>query len=509
MKGLLTVVGLGPGDPRYLTPAASEALASATDLVGYGPYVDRVPERPGQRRHSSDNRVELDRARFALDLAAKGAHVAVVSGGDPGVFAMAAAVFEAVESGDPEWRSLDIRVEPGITAMLAAAARVGAPLGGDFCAMSLSDNLKPWEVVEARLRAALTADFVVALYNPISSARPWQLGAAFKIVSEMRGPDTPVILARAVMRPDERISDSAALRGGSLHGRHVDDRDHRRDDHAADRAAGGRGALRLHAAVLRGAAVKTFEPIKSGLGARNLLDATGLVRSCHDDDRQAESPCGRDLRIGRSTTGIFGHDHVDALALHQCALGGFVEGRAVADGDHVRHRQRIADGLDGAHEIGVLRRSGEGREFEPTHGEEDAAGRLPQRMNSLCHGSHVDPAVAILRLPRRAAQGEQRHAGLRAGLGRVAGHHGREGMRGVDHRLDPLLRQEAGKPLHAAEAADAGRDRQRARVAGAAGHGQKRFEVGAAGQKRRERGGFRGAAQNEDAHGSFFSEFRG
>jgi len=206
MKGLLTVVGLGPGDPHYLTPAASEALASATDLVGYGPYVDRVPERPGQRRHSSDNRVELDRALLALDLAAKGARVAVVSGGDPGVFAMAAAVFEAVESGDPEWRSLDIRVEPGITAMLAAAARVGAPLGGDFCAMSLSDNLKPWEVVEARLRAALTADFVVAFYNPISSARPWQLGAAFKIVSEMRGPDTPVILARAVMRSDERIA---------------------------------------------------------------------------------------------------------------------------------------------------------------------------------------------------------------------------------------------------------------------------------------------------------------
>ena len=120
-----------------------------------------MPERPGQRRHASDNRVELERARFALDLAAKGARVAVVSGGDPGVFAMAAAVFEAVENGDPAWRSLDIRVEPGITAMLAAAARVGAPLGGDFCAMSLSDNLKPWEVVEARLqRRRSTADFV-------------------------------------------------------------------------------------------------------------------------------------------------------------------------------------------------------------------------------------------------------------------------------------------------------------------------------------------------------------
>ncbi|WP_262297593.1 precorrin-3B C(17)-methyltransferase [Microvirga sesbaniae] len=205
MTGLLTIVGLGPGDPRYLTPAASEALASATDIVGYGPYVDRVRDRPGLRRHASDNRVELDRARFALGLAADGARVVVVSGGDPGVFAMAAAVFEAVESGEPAWRGLDIRVEPGITAMLAAAARVGAPLGGDFCAMSLSDNLKPWEVVEARLRAALAADFVVALYNPISSARPWQLGAAFGIVSEIRRPDTPIILARAVGRPDERI----------------------------------------------------------------------------------------------------------------------------------------------------------------------------------------------------------------------------------------------------------------------------------------------------------------
>ena len=205
MTGVLTIVGLGPGDPRYLTPAAAEALASATDIVGYGPYVDRVPERPDLRKHASDNRVELDRARFALDLAAKGASVAVVSGGDPGVFAMAAAVFEAVENGDLSWRGLDIRVEPGITAMLAAAARVGAPLGGDFCAMSLSDNLKPWEVVEARLRAAVAADFTVALYNPISSARPWQLGAAFEIVAETRGPDTPIILARAVGRTDERI----------------------------------------------------------------------------------------------------------------------------------------------------------------------------------------------------------------------------------------------------------------------------------------------------------------
>lgn len=206
MTGSLTIIGLGPGDARWLTPAASEALASATDLVGYGPYLARAPERSGQRRHPSDNRVELDRARYALEIATDGAHVAVVSGGDPGVFAMAAAVFEAVEGGNSAWRNLDIRVEPGVTAMLAAAARVGAPLGGDFCTMSLSDNLKPWEVVEARLKAALGADFAIAVYNPISASRPWQLGAALALVREARDPATPIILARAVGRPDERIT---------------------------------------------------------------------------------------------------------------------------------------------------------------------------------------------------------------------------------------------------------------------------------------------------------------
>lgn len=205
MSGRVTVIGLGPGDPRLLTAAASEALAEAEDLIGYIPYVARVPERPGLVRHASDNRVEVDRARQALELAASGRRVAVVSGGDPGVFAMAAAVFEAVEAGDPAWRDLDIRVEPGITAMLAAAARLGAPLGGDFCAMSLSDNLKPWPVITARLEAVLRADFVVALYNPISSARPWQLGAALGLAAEIRAADTPVMLARAVSRPDEAI----------------------------------------------------------------------------------------------------------------------------------------------------------------------------------------------------------------------------------------------------------------------------------------------------------------
>ncbi|GLH79371.1 precorrin-3B C(17)-methyltransferase [Bradyrhizobium sp. SSBR45G] len=198
MTGTLTIVGVGPGRRELITPAASAAIADATDLIGYGPYLDRVSTlTPGQIRHASDNRVELDRARHALALASDGRRVAVVSGGDPGVFAMAAAVFEAVEAGPPEWRALDIRVEPGVTAMLAAAAEVGAPLGGDFCAISLSDNLKSWTTISRRLQAAAGADFVIALYNPLSKARPHQLGEAFALLREIKPPSTVVVMVRA------------------------------------------------------------------------------------------------------------------------------------------------------------------------------------------------------------------------------------------------------------------------------------------------------------------------
>jgi precorrin-3B C17-methyltransferase len=196
--GSLVVVGTGPGRAELVTPAAQAALARATDLVGYRPYLERLPPlRDGQRRHASDNRVEMERARLALSLAAAGRHVVVVSGGDPGVFAMAAAVFEAVDRGDPDWRSLDIRVEPGVTAMLAAAAEVGAPLGGDFCAISLSDNLKSWATIEKRLAAAADADFVIALYNPSSRARPHQLGTALELLRQKKKADTPVVFIRA------------------------------------------------------------------------------------------------------------------------------------------------------------------------------------------------------------------------------------------------------------------------------------------------------------------------
>lgn len=205
MSGSLSVVGLGPGEARYMAPEAADVLAAADVVYGYGPYLDRVPVKEGQERHASDNREELERAGAALAHAAAGAKVAMVSGGDPGVFAMAAAVIEAIEAGPAEWRALDIAIVPGITAMLMVAARAGAPLGHDFCAISLSDNLKPWETVEKRLRLAAQAGFAMAFYNPVSKARPWQLDRAFDLLREELPATVPVIFGRAVGRPDERL----------------------------------------------------------------------------------------------------------------------------------------------------------------------------------------------------------------------------------------------------------------------------------------------------------------
>jgi len=206
VSGHLAVVGLGPGDARTLTPEAGDALAAAQALYGYGPYLDRVAVRAGQSRHASDNREERMRAAAALSHAALGARVAIVSGGDPGVFAIAAAVCEEIEAGPESWRALDLTIVPGITAMLAVAARTGAPLGHDFCALSLSDNLKPWELIERRLDAAASGGFVIALYNPVSRARPWQFRAAIERLRRHLPLSTPVVFGRAVGRPDEQVS---------------------------------------------------------------------------------------------------------------------------------------------------------------------------------------------------------------------------------------------------------------------------------------------------------------
>ncbi|MGH6841515.1 MAG: precorrin-3B C(17)-methyltransferase [Methylocella sp.] len=203
--GRLRIVGLGPGGDAWITPEASRHIACATDLVGYAPYLERLPQKHGQTRHQTGNRAEIERARQALRLAGEGRRVALVSGGDPGVFAMAAAVFEAIEEGDASWREFDVAVSPGISAMQAVAARTGAPLGHDFCAISLSDNRKPWPLVEKRLALAADADFVIALYNPASAARPGRIHDAFALLRALKSGSTPVVFARAVGRQDEHI----------------------------------------------------------------------------------------------------------------------------------------------------------------------------------------------------------------------------------------------------------------------------------------------------------------
>ena len=205
MTGWIVAAGLGPGADALVTPEVTEALAQATDVVGYIPYVARVAQRPGLMLHASDNRVELERAVLALSLAAQGRRVAVVSSGDPGVFAMASALFEAMEAGPQDWRDLDVRVLPGITAMLAAAARAGAPLGHDFCAINLSDNLKPWPLIERRLRLAAQADFAMAFYNPRSRSRPEGFGRALTILREECDEDRLILFARAVSTPEETL----------------------------------------------------------------------------------------------------------------------------------------------------------------------------------------------------------------------------------------------------------------------------------------------------------------
>ncbi len=204
MTGWLVIAGLGPGADQMVTPEVAEALAEATDVVGYIPYVARIAPRSGLTLHSSDNRVELDRATRALQMAQQGQRVVVVSSGDPGVFAMASAVFEALEAA-PQYQGLDIRVLPGITAMLAAAAAIGAPLGHDFCAINLSDNLKPWALIERRLRLAAQADFAMAFYNPRSTSRPDGFGRVLEVLREECGPQRLIGFARAVSMPEEHI----------------------------------------------------------------------------------------------------------------------------------------------------------------------------------------------------------------------------------------------------------------------------------------------------------------
>ncbi len=222
-RGTLTVIGLGPGRADWMTPAAKHALAQAQDILGYETYVRMAgPFHADQHAHLTDNREELQRARHAFELASEGRRVVVVSSGDPGVFAMAAAVLEALDTGrvaHPEWDAVKLVVEPGVSASLGTAACAGAPLGHDFCVLSLSDNLKPWATIETRIAHAAQADLAMAFYNPLSKARPWQFDRAVEIVRQYRDAATPVVLGRNIGRPGERLR---TVTLGELNGTLVD-----------------------------------------------------------------------------------------------------------------------------------------------------------------------------------------------------------------------------------------------------------------------------------------------
>jgi precorrin-3B C17-methyltransferase len=205
MSGRVIVVGLGAGDPAQITPQVTQAINLATDIIGYIPYIDRITPKQGVRLHPSDNRVEIERAEHALTLAQAGRIVLIVSSGDPGVFAMAAALFEALEKNLQKWQDIDIEILPGITAMLAAAALVGAPLGHDFCVINLSDNLKPWSIIEKRLLGAVEADFAMAFYNPRSKSRPEGFEKTLKLLQSQCEPDRPIMFARAVTTKEESV----------------------------------------------------------------------------------------------------------------------------------------------------------------------------------------------------------------------------------------------------------------------------------------------------------------
>lgn len=203
--GWIKIIGIGPGDDALITHQVQEIIHEATDVIGYIPYVERLSHYEHLTLHASDNRVEIDRSRHGFELALAGKKVLIVSSGDPGVFAMASAVFEAMEKGPKAWRAVEVEVLPGITAMLAASARIGAPLGHDFCAINLSDNLKPWAILENRLRMAVRGDFAMAFYNPRSKSRPHQFQKAMEIIKDEAHSDLLIMLARNISRPDERI----------------------------------------------------------------------------------------------------------------------------------------------------------------------------------------------------------------------------------------------------------------------------------------------------------------
>ena len=497
--GRVSVVGIGPGRADWCTPDVTDRISNATDLVGYHTYLGLVGVATEARRHGSDNRVEAERAVLALDLAAGGGDVVVVSSGDPGVFAMASAVLEQLDDRPDRWLDVVVEVLPGVSAAQALASRVGAPLGHDFCTISLSDVLKPWSVVERRLDAAAGADFVLALYNPTSRHRPWQFGRALEVVAGHRGPDTPVVIGRDIGRPDEHIEVRTLA---TCAGADIDMRTAVIIGSSTTRVLAGRPlACRVYTPRWYGddAATSDDQP-RAGVIDIGHDRHRRLGRPTDHDHGEVEPTGGDQLRRRRRAAGVLGHDGVDAVLAQQ---GQFVleRERATRQDQFVVRGQHVGDLDRPHHHLGIERR--ERVDAPAPRGHQRA--RRPQRHQCLGRRGEVvdlDPPVAGDRLPGRAEQPARGCAGGRRRGGDVVGHDRCERVRRVDDRVDGSVAQVGDQAVGPAEAAATNPAGTRHRRRGDPRQRREHVHPVVADQDGRQLRGFRRAGQHEHArHG--------
>ena len=497
VSGRLAVVGLGPGSAEQVTPEAAapgrrlRAISSATGPISTGSN----SARPGRAMPPTTARSSTGRAA-ALARAADGAEVCVVSGGDPGVFAMAAAVCEAIESGPAAWRALELVIVPGVTAMLAVAARVGAPLGHDFCALSLSDNLKPWEVVEARLGGRGRRRLRDRALQPDEprqalAARPLPSSSCAKACrriprwSSAAPPGGPTSASRVttLAEADAAWADMATcVIIGSRETRTIERR----------RPA----AARLYAALPCGGEAMS-DAVERGPDVRHRRQAA-LRRASQEQHLDAQRPCRRDLGIGRRAAAVLGNDGIDAVLGKQPLLVGRGEWTPVEPVDGLRDGKRRRDRVDAADQVEVLRRGGKGLDLLPAEGQEDPPRCFAERRDRLPRIADHAPAVAGGLRPGWAHQRQSRHPGRRRSqLGMARDPRG-VWMRGVDQKLDALPAKIVGEALGAAEPAASDRHRLARRMGGAPGERQGDRQRRLAGQFPGKQPGLRGAAKDQD-----------
>lgn len=455
--GRVDVVGLGPAGRDWLTPQASAVLSAADDIVGYATYVDRVPANPRQRRHASDNRVEAQRAEFALDLALRGRRVAVVSSGDPGVFAMASVVLEAAAS-EPRFADVPVCVVPGITAAQAVASVAGAPLGHDYVMLSLSDRLKPWDVIARRLSAAAEADFAIAIYNPASQSRKQQLADARSLLLSRRSPSTPVVIGRAVGTDEQSVTVTTL---GEFDPARVDMRCLVIVGSSQSRAVrSGDGTTRV--ITPRRYPRSGLLPFPAGpdpperAGDRRHRPRARRQRGALDHDHgDVQVPGGLEFRGGHRAAAVLGDQEADAVVPHQPRFALERVGAAARDQGHAR-RHRAVGRVDRADEEAVRAVGGEHGQVAAARGEEHAL--APPVADSRGRLRDVgDRAPGRVGVPLRAAQHQARDPGQFRGPGGVGGDAAGERVRGVDEVRDALLADERREALGAAESADANR----------------------------------------------------